>query len=180
MIIRLLLAFILAVSAGCSFAADQKISAMTDGGAVQATDKIPAVRAGANIKVSTGTIAAQDADDVNLTGGLIDGVSIGQNVPTDGTFNYLDVQGYSVHQLIQTPYIYIQSPRVGTFTCNGTTPVVKSTIGVNSDSVILITLKTSGGTQGAAPTVTAKSQSISFTVVCTAGDTGIYNYVIIN
>jgi hypothetical protein len=42
---------------------DLRISELTDGGAVQATDEVPVARAGDNRKVSVGTMAAADTAD---------------------------------------------------------------------------------------------------------------------
>jgi hypothetical protein len=67
----------------------------------------------------------------------------------------------------------------GTFVLNGSTAVVVPNVNVDANSVVLISLNTLGGTQGAAPTVTAKAAGVSFTVVGTAGDTSTYNYVIL-
>lgn len=52
------LAALLAASPAC--AADVKISAMTNGGTVQVTDAIPAVRSGANVRVVVKALAALD------------------------------------------------------------------------------------------------------------------------
>ena len=64
---------------------------------------------------------------------------------------------------------------VNTFTANGNTPVVVSDTRVNADSVILIGLKTVGGTP-AAVFQTAVTAGTSFTVNSTAGNTSVYNY----
>ncbi|WP_435007989.1 beta strand repeat-containing protein [Tundrisphaera lichenicola] len=55
--IGLLAAFSLAATP--LYAADTKISAMTNGGTVQTTDQIPAVRSGANVRVQVGSAATQ-------------------------------------------------------------------------------------------------------------------------
>lgn len=69
--------------------------------------------------------------------------------------------------------------REGTFVCNGATPVVVSNGNATANDVIAATLKSIGGSQGAQPVVTAISAATSFTIVCTAGDTSTYNYVMI-
>lgn len=69
---------------------------------------------------------------------------------------------------------------VGTFTINGVTPVVVADTYVTANSVIVITLKTVGGTVSPTPpyipTITAGT---GFTVAGVAGDTSVYNYRII-
>lgn len=49
---------------------DLKISQFVDGGPVQETDQIAAVRSGVNTKVFVGSMAAEDADDYTPTGDL--------------------------------------------------------------------------------------------------------------
>lgn len=71
------------------------------------------------------------------------------------------------------------SQQSGTFVANGATGVVVNNANVTANSVILFTLKTLGGTQGAQPTVTGKTAGVSFTVACTALDTSTYNYIIL-
>lgn len=55
---------------------DKKISDFDDGGTVQDTDELAASRAGNNVKVVVGTMAAQDADDVDISGGAIAGTTL--------------------------------------------------------------------------------------------------------
>lgn len=70
--------------------------------------------------------------------------------------------------------------RSGTFTCNGTTPVVVTNKFVTPDSAIIVTLKTVGGTVGAVPSVKTITAGTGFTISGTASDTSVYNYTIIN
>ena len=65
----------------------------------------------------------------------------------------------------------------GTFTCNGTTPVVISTSCYSADAMALFSLKTAGGTPGDI-NVTATTAGVSFTVTCEAGDTSVNNWMI--
>ena len=67
----------------------------------------------------------------------------------------------------------------GTFILNGATPVSVSDINVTAGSVIVITLKTVGGSVGVQPHVATITPSTGFTVVGTAGDTSTMNYLII-
>ena len=65
----------------------------------------------------------------------------------------------------------------GTFTANGSTPVVVSNTSVTAESVISFSLKTLGGTPAAVFT-TALSAGASFTVNSAALNTSVYNYEI--
>lgn len=67
----------------------------------------------------------------------------------------------------------------GTVTVNGATPVPVTDTNVTASSVIVMTLKTVGGTVGALPTVPTITVATGFTVKATAGDTSVYNYLII-
>ncbi len=70
--------------------------------------------------------------------------------------------------------------KAGTFTCNGTTPVVVATTGFLAGSVVIISLKTVGGTVGALPHLATATPATGFTVVGTASDTSVYNWAIID
>lgn len=67
----------------------------------------------------------------------------------------------------------------GTVTLNGATPVSVSNTAVTAASVILLTLKTVGGTVGAVPSIKTITPGVGFTVAGTAGDTSVYNYAIL-
>jgi hypothetical protein len=69
------------------------------------------------------------------------------------------------------------SQQSGTFVANGATPVVVANANVTANSQILITVN-AASSQGAQPTVTAKTPGVSFTVVGTAGDVSTYNYTV--
>lgn len=71
------------------------------------------------------------------------------------------------------------SARSGTFVANGATPVVVPNVNVTANSVVVFAVN-AAVSQGAAPTVTAKSAGVSFTVIGTAGDDSTYNYTILN
>lgn len=67
----------------------------------------------------------------------------------------------------------------GTFILNGATPVAVADANVTASSVIVITLKTVGGTVGVQPHVATITVATGFTVVGTASDTSTMNYLII-
>jgi hypothetical protein len=73
-----------------------------------------------------------------------------------------------------------KSGKTGTFTANGTTPVTVANANITADSIVLITLKTVGGTVGAIPRCVTITPGVGFNVNCTASDTSVYNYRIIN
>ena len=68
----------------------------------------------------------------------------------------------------------------GTFTANGATPVTVANTAVTANSLVLITLKTVGGTVGALPRCVTITPGTGFDVNCTASDTSVYNYRIIS
>lgn len=68
----------------------------------------------------------------------------------------------------------------GTVTLNGATPVVVVNANVTAGSIIMLTLKTVGGTVSPnAPNVLTITPGTGFTVGGTASDTSIYNYVVL-
>lgn len=67
----------------------------------------------------------------------------------------------------------------GTFVINGVTPVTVANAAVTANSVVLITLKTPGGTVGAVPAIQTITAGTGFTVLGTAADTSTYNYRIL-
>jgi hypothetical protein len=68
---------------------------------------------------------------------------------------------------------------VGTFVCNGATPVTVNNTNVAVADAIIISLNTVGGTVGAVPAVKTITGGSGFTVAGTASDTSTYNYAII-
>lgn len=68
---------------------------------------------------------------------------------------------------------------VGTFVCNGVTPVTVSNTNVAITDAVIISLNTVGGTVGAAPDLKTITGATGFTVACTAADTSTYNYALI-
>lgn len=69
--------------------------------------------------------------------------------------------------------------RVGTFVCNGVTPVTVNNTGVAITDAITISLNTVGGTVGLLPAIQTITGATGFTIACTAADTSTYNYSII-
>lgn len=70
--------------------------------------------------------------------------------------------------------------KAGTFTANGVTPVTVATTAFLAGSVVIISLKTVGGTVGAIPHLATATPGTGFTVVGTASDTSVYNWAIID
>ena len=68
---------------------------------------------------------------------------------------------------------------VGDFTANGATGVDVVDTNVTATSMILIALKTPGGTVGAIPAVQTKTAGVGFNVAGTASDTSQYYYILI-
>jgi hypothetical protein len=67
----------------------------------------------------------------------------------------------------------------GTFTANGATAVVVANTAVTANSQIMITLKTVGGTPAGQPFLSAITAGTGFSVKSVAGDTSVYNYMIV-
>jgi hypothetical protein len=67
----------------------------------------------------------------------------------------------------------------GTFIANGATPVTVANANLTANSIILISLKTVGGTVGAIPAPATVTPGTGFTIVGTASDTSTYNYLIL-
>ena len=68
---------------------------------------------------------------------------------------------------------------LGTFVCNGATPVTVTEPTITANSSIVVTLKTVGGTVGAVPAVKTITPGTGFTIAGTASDTSVYNYLVI-
>lgn len=70
--------------------------------------------------------------------------------------------------------------KAGTVTVNGATPVSVATTAFVAGSVVLFSLKTVGGTVGQLPHLVTATPATGFDVAATAGDTSVYNWVIID
>lgn len=68
---------------------------------------------------------------------------------------------------------------LGTVTLNEDTAVTVANTNVTANSIISFTLKTVGGTVGAAPAIQTITPGTGFTVEGTAGDTSVYNYSVV-
>lgn len=66
-----------------------------------------------------------------------------------------------------------------TFTANGASDVTVVAPEITATSVIVITLKTVGGTVGAVPAIQTITAGTGFTVAGTASDTSVYNFVVL-
>lgn len=67
----------------------------------------------------------------------------------------------------------------GTFTANGASSVTVAAPEITDASVVVITLKTVGGTVGAVPAIKTITPGTGFTVAGTASDTSVYNFVVL-
>jgi hypothetical protein len=63
-----------------------KISELTPGGSLVATDQILALRSGGNVRVTLGNMVAQSSDNVAITGGVINNTVIGGITRAAGSF----------------------------------------------------------------------------------------------
>ena len=71
--------------------------------------------------------------------------------------------------------------KAGTVTANGTTAVTVSTTAITANSVVVFGLKTQAGTAATSgPFMSAVTAGTSFQIKSTAGDTSVYNWVILN
>jgi|SRR5580700_478758 hypothetical protein len=68
----------------------------------------------------------------------------------------------------------------GTFVANGVTPVTVADSRLTANSVIIVTLKTVGGTVGAIPAPKTVTPGTGFTIAGTVSDSSTYNYFIVN
>lgn len=71
--------------------------------------------------------------------------------------------------------------KAGTVTANGTTAVTVSTTAITANSVVVFGLKTQAGTAATtAPFMSAVTPGTSFQIKSSAGDTSVYNWVILD
>lgn len=95
------------------------------------------------------------------------------------TFGALEqITNTKLHNLVDSATIAGITGTNGTFTADGATPVTVANTSVAITDTIIISLNTVGGTVGVQPHVATITAATGFTVLCTASDTSIYNYVI--
>jgi hypothetical protein len=70
-----------------------KISELTSGGVIVATDELLALRSGANVRITVGNMSLQSAAAVAVTGGTINGTTLGASTPAAATVTSLTVSG---------------------------------------------------------------------------------------
>jgi hypothetical protein len=68
----------------------------------------------------------------------------------------------------------------GTIIADGTNTVINSNGNVTSNSSIVLTVKTPGGTNVGKAYVSSVTPGTEFTIKSEAGDTSVYNYIILN
>lgn len=69
--------------------------------------------------------------------------------------------------------------KFGTVTCTSSTPVTVANSSFTANSVVIFSLKTVGGTVGSIPRLVTATPSTGFDINCTASDTSVYNYAIL-
>ena len=114
-----------------------------------------------------------------LGGGVgvtVSGITV---IPGGTTARYLLTRTAAATYTIVGVEQTVPSKATGTFVCNGATPVVVANTLLTANSVVVITLKTIGGTVGAVPAVTSVTPGTGFSTTGTASDTSTYNYLII-
>lgn len=123
----------------------------------------------------------QNTTDANATiaGGTGVTPSVITVVPGKCTAVYLVT--YTAASTITMVGLLVTAPNVvsGTAIANGATPVAVTDSRVTANSVIVLTLKTVGGTAHGA-FVSAVTAGTGFSINSLAGDTSTYNYLIIN
>lgn len=93
--------------------------------------------------------------------------------------NMIEEVGINTTTGLKSPLFRNKRFMTGTVTLNGVTPVTVANTRVTANSVIVVTLKTVGGTVGAAPVVDTITSGTGFTIKGTAADTSVYNYLLI-
>lgn len=99
--------------------------------------------------------------------------------PLSQTFLTALNQAFQFFVATEGPYNVALKAKGGTFVADGTNTVTVADPAVTAESMILIGLKTVGGTVGAIPSVKTKTAGTGFTVSGTASDTSTYTYVIL-
>lgn len=98
---------------------------------------------------------------------------------TDGTSGSQSVTGNISFTTSGNHIKYKTGTTAGTFTANGATSVVVTTTAASDTMIVVMSLRTVGGTPAGAPYIFAKTNGTSFSVRAVAGDTSVYNWAII-
>lgn len=98
---------------------------------------------------------------------------------TDGTSGSQAVTGNISFTATGNHIKYKTGTTAGTFTANGATSVVVNTTAASDTMIVVMSLRTVGGTPAGAPYIFAKTNGTSFSVRAAAGDTSVYNWAII-
>lgn len=93
MLKHVFLSIALAFASSATAAPQIAILALPSGGSLQSVDQIPVNRGGVTMRAKAGTLAAQNYDNVTITGGLIDGTTIGSGAPALGYFSLINTTG---------------------------------------------------------------------------------------
>lgn len=115
-----------------------------------------------------------------ITGGTGVTVSGVTTVPAGSTARYLVTYTAAATVTIQGFFVTVPITNSGTVTANGASAVVVANTNVTANSVVIFTLKTVGGTPAGAPFLSAVTAGTGFSVKAVAGDTSVYNYLVIN
>lgn len=107
--------------------------------------------------------------------------TLSPKIVSDGSNGYtVKVDLINVDNVYASGNLYASGKNSGTVVANGLSAVVVSNTSVTANSVVLLTVKTVGGTVGPAY-VSAVTPGVGFTVKSNSSDsTSTYNYLIIN
>jgi hypothetical protein len=121
--------------------------------------------------MATGTITSDTSGDLAISAGF-------NCVNLTASGNTLNFGTPSSTVSIAGKFL-IGSPIVGTVTANGATPVVVSNTSVTANSSIILTYKS--GTQSGSGSAWVSSVTVAsgFSITSIAGDTAVYNYLIL-
>ena len=132
-------------------------------------------------------LAGQAKNSVSITGGAIDGATVGSTTPAAGAFTTLSSSGThtaaGISMSAADSGVTLKrgsNGKCGTFVCNGVSAVTVSNTSIAITDTVIISLNTVGGTVGAIPHLSTITAGTGFTVVGTASDTSTYNYAIIS
>lgn len=110
-----------------------------------------------------------------VTGGLTSAAVPGSGV--SATFATTNVAGLTASQLA-TFSGGLTAPPTGTVIANGVTPVSVVDANVTASSIIILTLKTAGGTVSVnPPSIHTITPATGFSIIANASDTSTYNYL---